>query len=122
MLYLSSIPGMTELIVEEMGTPLSDCIAEDDSEGQLMWKIFFTKQADKDKKKLKAAGLDRKAKSLIEVVKVDPFGKPHASVPPVPKTLVRISLVEDTRPLLLTLTPTFSKQSRRPHSASRLQS
>ena len=43
-----------------------------------MWKIFFTKQADKDKKNLKAAGLDEKAKSLIEVVRADPFGKPPA--------------------------------------------
>lgn len=46
-----------------------------------MWKIFFTKQADKDKKKLKAAGLDGKAKSLIEVVRADPFGGPPAFEP-----------------------------------------
>lgn len=31
-LYLNSIPGMAELIIEGMNTPLSDCIAEDDSE------------------------------------------------------------------------------------------
>lgn len=46
-----------------------------------MWKIFFTKQANKDKRKLKAAGLDEKAKSLIEAVRVDPFGKPPAFEP-----------------------------------------
>ncbi len=31
-LHLSNIPGMAKLIVEGMNTPLSDCIAEDDSE------------------------------------------------------------------------------------------
>ena len=31
-LYLNSIPGMAELIIEGMNTPLSDCIAEEDSE------------------------------------------------------------------------------------------
>ncbi len=31
-LYLSSIPGMTELIAEGMNTPLSECVAEEDSE------------------------------------------------------------------------------------------
>ncbi len=46
-----------------------------------MWKIYFTKQADKDKKKLKAAGLDGKARSLIEVVRANPFGKPPAFEP-----------------------------------------
>ena len=41
-----------------------------------MWRVVFTKQAAKDAKNLKAAGLDTKAKSLIEVVKADPFAKP----------------------------------------------
>ena len=41
-----------------------------------MWDVVFTKQAMKDAKKLKAAGLDRKAKSLIEVVRTDPFARP----------------------------------------------
>lgn len=31
-LYLNNIPGMAEVIIEGMNTPLSDCIAEDDSE------------------------------------------------------------------------------------------
>ena len=46
-----------------------------------MWGIVFTKQAAKDAKKLKAAGLDTKAKSLIEVVRQDPFAKPPAYEP-----------------------------------------
>lgn len=43
-----------------------------------MWKVVFTKQALKDAKKLKAAGLDVKAKSLIEVVKDNPLVNPPA--------------------------------------------
>ena len=39
-----------------------------------MWRVVFTKQAAKDAKNLKVAGLDGKAKRLIEVVRVDPFG------------------------------------------------
>lgn len=46
-----------------------------------MWSIKFTKQAAKDAKKLKAAGLDKKAKSLIEAIKQDPFVKPPAYEP-----------------------------------------
>lgn len=38
-----------------------------------MWKVVFTKQAQKDSKKLKEAGLDGKAKELIDVVRKDPF-------------------------------------------------
>ena len=43
-----------------------------------MWHIVFTKQAAKDAKKLKAAGLEKKAKQLIEVVRADPFATPPA--------------------------------------------
>lgn len=43
-----------------------------------MWHVIFTKQAAKDAKKLKAAGLDGKAKRLIEVVRANPFGTPPA--------------------------------------------
>ena len=39
-----------------------------------MWRVVFTKQAAKDAKNLKVAGLEGKAKSLVEVVRVDPFG------------------------------------------------
>lgn len=38
-----------------------------------MYAVKFTKQAAKDAKKLKAAGLDKKAKALVEVLKNDPF-------------------------------------------------
>ena len=31
-LYLNSIPGLANLIVEGMNTPISECIAEDDQE------------------------------------------------------------------------------------------
>ncbi len=46
-----------------------------------MWDVVFTRQAAKDAKKLKAAGLDKKAKSLIEVIRLDPFAKPPAYEP-----------------------------------------
>lgn len=41
-----------------------------------MWQVVFTKQAAKDAKKLKAAGLDTKAKQLVNVVAQNPFAKP----------------------------------------------
>ena len=41
-----------------------------------MWHVVFTRQAAKDAKNLKAAGLDKKAKELVEVVRNDPFGRP----------------------------------------------
>lgn len=43
-----------------------------------MWRVVFTKQAAKDAKNLKAAGLEGKAKRLVEVVRADPFGTPPA--------------------------------------------
>ncbi len=43
-----------------------------------MWRVVFTRQAAKDAKNLKAAGLEGKAKRLVEVVRVDPFGTPPA--------------------------------------------
>ncbi len=43
-----------------------------------MWRVIFTEQAAKYAKNLKAAGLAGKAKSLVEVVRVDPFGTPPA--------------------------------------------
>ena len=41
-----------------------------------MWQVVFTKQAAKDAKRLKRAGLDGKAKTLVEVVKENPFKIP----------------------------------------------
>ena len=41
-----------------------------------MWTLHFTKQAQEDGKKLKAAGLKGKAESLLEILKIDPFQAP----------------------------------------------
>ena len=41
-----------------------------------MWHVVFTRQAAKDAKRLKAAGLDGKAKALVEVVSGSPFAVP----------------------------------------------
>ena len=41
-----------------------------------MYRIVYTKQAVKDIKNLKAAGLSIKAKELIEVIRNDPFKNP----------------------------------------------
>lgn len=38
-----------------------------------MYRIIYTKQAVKDIKNLKACGLDKKAKELIEIMKKNPF-------------------------------------------------
>lgn len=41
-----------------------------------MYRIVYTKQAAKDIKNLKAAGLSIKAKDLIEIIRDDPFRIP----------------------------------------------
>lgn len=43
-----------------------------------MFRIVYEKQAAKDIKNLKSAGLDKKAKELIEIVRVNPFQTPPA--------------------------------------------
>ena len=43
-----------------------------------MWRVVFTKQAAKDATRLKAAGLEAKAKELVRVVECDPFATPPA--------------------------------------------
>jgi len=40
------------------------------------WKIVFTKQAQKDARKLAEAGLKRKAEELLEIVQTDPLQSP----------------------------------------------
>jgi Txe/YoeB family toxin of toxin-antitoxin system len=40
------------------------------------WRILYSKYAQKDAKKLSAAGLDKKAKALIEILKADPWRTP----------------------------------------------
>ncbi|TWE05921.1 Txe/YoeB family toxin of toxin-antitoxin system [Pseudomonas sp. AG1028] len=42
----------------------------------MTWQLAFTKQAQKDAKKLAAAGLKDKAKALLDVVQVNPFQNP----------------------------------------------
>lgn len=41
-----------------------------------MWKIYFTKQAKKDAKKLAAAGLKKKAEELIDIIQENPYQTP----------------------------------------------
>lgn len=41
-----------------------------------MYLIRFSKQADKDKKLLKRAGLDKKAKALLNIIAENPFQSP----------------------------------------------
>ena len=41
-----------------------------------MWAVLFTKNAEKDKPKLKAAGLEKKAKSLLLLLSENPFQTP----------------------------------------------
>lgn len=41
-----------------------------------MWLVVFTKQAQKDAKQLKAAGLAGKAKALVAAVRENPFKVP----------------------------------------------
>ncbi|MCM1123701.1 MAG: Txe/YoeB family addiction module toxin [Eubacterium sp.] len=41
-----------------------------------MYLIRFSKQADKDKKLLKGAGLDSKAKNLLNIIAENPFQTP----------------------------------------------
>ena len=47
------------------------------------WTLLFTKQALKDARKLKAAGLWRKASELLELLRVNPLQNP----PPYEKLL-----------------------------------
>ena len=40
------------------------------------YTILFTKEAEKDKKLLKQAGLDKKAKKILDVMMINPFQNP----------------------------------------------
>ena len=42
----------------------------------MTWQVVYAKQALKDAKNLKAAGLKPKAEELIAILRVDPFQKP----------------------------------------------
>lgn len=41
-----------------------------------MYLVKFSKQADKDKKMLKGAGLEKKAKLLLNIIAINPFTNP----------------------------------------------
>lgn len=40
------------------------------------WKLAYTKQANKDAKKLSAAGLRPKAEALLEIIQKNPYQNP----------------------------------------------
>ena len=42
----------------------------------MSWKLVFTKQAQKDTKKLVSSGLKTKAQKLLELLKENPFQNP----------------------------------------------
>ena len=52
-----------------------------------MWRVVFTKQAQKDAKKLSSAGLCPKAEKLIEILHENPYQTP----PPFEKLLGDLS-------------------------------
>ena len=52
-----------------------------------MWQVVFTKQAQKDAKKMSAAGLRPKAEQLIEILRENPYQTP----PPFEKLLGDLS-------------------------------
>ena len=43
----------------------------------MSWELVFSKQALKDAKKLKAAGLKPSAEELLSILKKDPLQNPH---------------------------------------------
>lgn len=42
----------------------------------MSWRLVYTKQAQKDAKKLAASGLQPKAQQLLDILANDPFQKP----------------------------------------------
>ena len=41
-----------------------------------MWKIVYTKQAQKDAKKISRSGLKKKTKALLQILEENPFQNP----------------------------------------------
>jgi hypothetical protein len=41
--------------------------------GLVSWRLVYTKQAQKDAKKLAAAGLKKKAQAIIDILQKNPF-------------------------------------------------
>ncbi len=42
----------------------------------MSWELRFTRQAQKDAKKLSASGLKKKAQALLDVIQEDPYQNP----------------------------------------------
>ncbi len=42
----------------------------------MSWKLVYTKQAQKDAKKLASSGLKAKAEALLQVIEADPYQNP----------------------------------------------
>lgn len=42
----------------------------------MIWKIIYTKQAQKDAKKIATSGLKDKVQSLLDILQKDPFQQP----------------------------------------------
>ena len=40
------------------------------------WTLLYTRQADKDSRKLAASGLKKKAQQLLDIIAEDPFANP----------------------------------------------
>ena len=41
-----------------------------------MWQLYYTKQAQKDARKLASSGLKKKAQELLAIIEVDPYQNP----------------------------------------------
>jgi len=42
----------------------------------VIWSVVYTKQAQKDSKKIAASGLKKKAQQLLDILKINPFQNP----------------------------------------------
>lgn len=42
----------------------------------MTWKLYYTKQAQKDARKLTSSGLKNKAQELLQIIEQDPYQKP----------------------------------------------
>lgn len=42
----------------------------------MSWELLYTKQAQKDAKKLSASGLKEKAQALLEIIREEPYQNP----------------------------------------------
>ncbi len=42
----------------------------------MTWKLYYTKQAQKDARKLASSGLKNKAQELLQIIEQDPYQKP----------------------------------------------